>query len=56
MNDNNTDGCGQCENCGESPKGVTMAPEMDGWSCPYCGHYNTTLDQVAESNGDDVSE
>lgn len=30
----------QCAECGEPPKGVTMHSEMDGWSCPYCGHYN----------------
>jgi ribosomal protein S27AE len=29
-----------CDECEKPPKGVTMAPDMDGWSCPYCGHYN----------------
>jgi len=33
-------GTEQCSECGEPPKGVTMGPDMDGWSCPYCGHYN----------------
>lgn len=30
----------RCEDCGRKPVGVTMHPEMEGWSCPYCGHYN----------------
>ena len=38
----------QCAECGEPPKGVTMAPIMDGWSCPYCGHYNTKTYQEAD--------
>jgi len=30
----------QCFECAKPPKGVTMAPNMSGWTCPYCGHYN----------------
>jgi DNA-directed RNA polymerase subunit RPC12/RpoP len=29
-----------CEECGKPPKGVTMWEGMDGYSCPYCSHYN----------------
>jgi ribosomal protein S27AE len=44
------DGTEQCTECGEPPKGVTMAPGMDGWSCPFCGHYN----QFDQSVGKDI--
>jgi len=37
MSEKDTSRCKQCE---KPPKGVTMRPDMDGWSCPYCGHYN----------------
>jgi len=41
----------QCVECGEPPRGVTMGFEMDGWSCPYCGHYNA-FDQLVAAGTD----
>lgn len=40
------DGTERCEECGEGPVGVTMWPEMEGWSCPFCGHYNEVTHEV----------
>jgi predicted RNA-binding Zn-ribbon protein involved in translation (DUF1610 family) len=31
----------RCESCDEPTIGVTMGPDMEGWSCPHCGHYNS---------------
>lgn len=41
----------QCTECGKPPKGVTMSPEMKGWSCPYCGHYNAFETETERSGG-----
>lgn len=42
--DQSTSQTEQCQDCGEPPKGVTMGPAIDGWSCPYCGTYNQIND------------
>lgn len=39
-----------CEECGEPSIGVTMWEGMEGWSCPYCGHY-TEFDGGLRADG-----